>query len=82
MMELLNGSHAMAKAAIQSGCRFYSAYPMTPSTKLLEYFSAELPNHDGVCMLAESELEAIGMVWGALAPARAPRPAAARRAWP
>jgi 2-oxoglutarate ferredoxin oxidoreductase subunit alpha len=67
MMELLNGSEAMVRASIAAGCRFYAAYPMTPATKLLDYFAQHLPEAGGVCMNAESELEAVGMAWGALA---------------
>src|SRR5262244_3534425 len=62
---LLEGSHAIAEAAIQAGCRFYAGYPITPSTEILEYMSHRMPQVGGVCMNAESELEAIGMVWGA-----------------
>src|SRR5437016_3313293 len=62
---LMEGSHAIAEAAIQAGCRFYAGYPITPSTEILEYMSHRLPQVGGVCMNAESELEAINMVWGA-----------------
>jgi 2-oxoglutarate ferredoxin oxidoreductase subunit alpha len=62
---LMEGSCAMAEGAIQAGCRFYAGYPITPSTEILEYMSMRLPQVGGVCMNAESELEAIGMVWGA-----------------
>jgi 2-oxoglutarate ferredoxin oxidoreductase subunit alpha len=62
---LMEGSQALAEAAIQSGCRFYAGYPITPSTEILEYMSARMPQVGGVCMNAESEIEAIGMVWGA-----------------
>jgi 2-oxoglutarate ferredoxin oxidoreductase subunit alpha len=61
----MEGSAAMAEAAVQAGCRFYAGYPITPSTEILEYMSTRLPDVGGVCMNAESELEAIGMVWGA-----------------
>jgi len=61
----MEGSHAIAEAAIQAGCRFYAGYPITPSTEILEYMSHRLPQVGGVCMNAESELEAINMVWGA-----------------
>src|SRR5215470_6323294 len=62
---LMEGSAAMAEAAIQAGCRFYAGYPITPSTEILEYMSVRLPQVGGTCMNAESEIEAIGMVWGA-----------------
>jgi 2-oxoglutarate ferredoxin oxidoreductase subunit alpha len=61
----MEGSHAIAEAAIQAGCRFYAGYPITPSTEILEYMSHRLPQVGGVCMNAESEIEAINMVWGA-----------------
>jgi len=64
---LMEGSEAIACAAIASGCRFFAGYPMTPFTELLEHFAKKLPAAGGVCINAESELEAIGMTWGALA---------------
>ena len=64
---LMEGSEAMAEAAIVAGCRFFAGYPMTPFTELLESFAEKLPAADGVCINAESELEAVGMAWGALA---------------
>lgn len=62
---LMEGSHAVAESALQSGCRFYAGYPITPSTEILEYMAARMPGVGGVCMNAESEIEAINMVWGA-----------------
>ena len=64
---LMEGSEAMAEAAIACGCRFFAGYPMTPFTELLEHFATKLPDVGGVCVNAESELEAVGMTWGALA---------------
>ena len=62
---LMEGSAAMAESAVRAGCRFYAGYPITPSTEILEYMSVRLPEVGGTCMNAESEIEAIGMVWGA-----------------
>ena len=64
---LMEGSEAIARAAVAAGCRFFAGYPMTPFTEVLENFARVLPEVDGVCINAESELEAIGMAWGALA---------------
>ncbi|MBV8297063.1 MAG: hypothetical protein JO085_09515 [Acidimicrobiia bacterium] len=64
---LMEGSEAIAEAAIACGCRFFAGYPMTPFTELLENFAKKLPAVGGVCVNAESELEAVGMAWGALA---------------
>jgi len=61
----MEGSAAMAESAVRAGCRFYAGYPITPSTEILEYMSVRLPEVGGTCMNAESEIEAIGMVWGA-----------------
>ena len=65
--ELMEGSEALARAAIAAGCRFFAGYPMTPFTEVLEHFAKLLPDFGGVCINAESELEAVGMAWGALA---------------
>jgi 2-oxoglutarate/2-oxoacid ferredoxin oxidoreductase subunit alpha len=63
----MEGSVALAESAVQAGCRFYAGYPITPSTEILEYMSTRLPEVGGVCMNAESEIEAVHMVWGAAA---------------
>ena len=65
--QLLEGSEAIADAMIAAGCRFFAGYPMTPFTEILEHMAAKLPDVGGVCMNAESELEAVGMAWGAAA---------------
>ena len=64
---LMEGSEALARAAIVAGCRFFAGYPMTPFTEVLEHFARLLPDEGGACINAESELEAVGMAWGALA---------------
>jgi len=64
---LMEGSEAIAEAAIAAGCRFFSGYPMTPFTKVLECFAKRLPEEGGACINAESEIEAIGQAWGAAA---------------
>ncbi len=64
---LMEGSEAIAEAMILADCRFFAGYPMTPFTEILESMAKKLPAVGGVCMNAESELEAIGMAWGAAA---------------
>jgi 2-oxoglutarate/2-oxoacid ferredoxin oxidoreductase subunit alpha len=64
---LMEGSEAIADAMVAAGCRFFAGYPMTPFTEVLEHMAKKLPPVGGVCMNAESELEAIGMAWGAAA---------------
>jgi 2-oxoglutarate ferredoxin oxidoreductase subunit alpha len=65
--QLLEGSEAIAAAMVAAGCRFFAGYPMTPFTEVLESMARMLPPVGGVCMNAESELEAVGMCWGAAA---------------
>ncbi|MEX0665433.1 MAG: hypothetical protein WD598_11800 [Acidimicrobiia bacterium] len=62
----MEGSEAIALASIAAGCRFFAGYPMTPFTEVLEHFAKYLPDVGGACINAESELEAVGMAWGAL----------------
>ncbi|HEV8296870.1 MAG TPA: hypothetical protein VGQ20_06235 [Acidimicrobiales bacterium] len=62
---LMEGSEAIAESGVLAGCRFFTGYPMTPFTEVLEYFAAKLPAVGGHCINAESELEAVGMAWGA-----------------
>ena len=65
--QLLEGSDAIARAMVAHGCRFFAGYPMTPFTEILEHMGTLLPPVGGVCVNAESELEAIGLTWGAAA---------------
>ncbi len=65
--QLLEGAEAIAEAGIAAGCRFFAGYPMTPFTEVLEHFAKKLPAVGGTCINAESELEAVGMAWGAAA---------------
>jgi 2-oxoglutarate ferredoxin oxidoreductase subunit alpha len=66
-LRLLEGSEAIARAMVAAGCRFFAGYPMTPFTEVLEEMGKLLPEVGGTCINAESEIEAIGMVWGAAA---------------
>lgn len=66
-LRLLDGSEAMTEAAIAAGLRFYSGYPMSPSTNLLEAMASKLPQSGGVCINADTEIEGIMMASGAAA---------------
>lgn len=61
------GNEAAAEASIRAGCRFCSAYPITPQSEFLEYMAHRLPEVGGVFIQSESELSAINMVYGAAA---------------
>lgn len=64
---LLSGNDAIAKGAMDSGCRFYAGYPITPQNELTAYMGLHMPQEKGVFIQAESEVAAINMVFGASA---------------
>lgn len=66
-MKLMKGNEAIAEAAVLSGCRHYFGYPITPQNEVIEYMAARMPQVNGVCLQAESEIAAINMVYGAAA---------------
>ncbi|MGH9058813.1 MAG: hypothetical protein ACRDZY_04750, partial [Acidimicrobiales bacterium] len=65
--ELLQGSEAVARSAIAAGCTFFAGYPILPFTDLLEAMSRRMPEAGGVCIPAETEIEAVNMTLGAAA---------------
>ncbi len=67
MKELIKGTIAVARGAIDAGCRFYFGYPITPQNEIPEYLSRELPKVGGVFIQAESEIASINMLMGAAA---------------
>jgi 2-oxoglutarate ferredoxin oxidoreductase subunit alpha len=52
-------------AAIAAGCKFMSAYPMTPASPIMEYFAAKSDQYDLVMMHTEDEIAAINTAIGA-----------------
>lgn len=62
---LMKGNEAIAEAALRAGCRFYSGYPITPQTEILEYLSWRMDEVGGVFVQTESELAGINMLFGA-----------------
>jgi len=62
---LVNGNEAIALGALAAGCKFYSAYPMTPSTSIMNYLSSKIKQAEIVVEQAEDEIAAINMAIGA-----------------
>lgn len=62
---ILSGSQSLALGAIAAGLRFYSAYPMSPSTAIMEYLASKSVEADLVVEQAEDEIAAINMAIGA-----------------
>lgn len=62
---LIDGLQAIGMGALISGCKFYSAYPMTPSTGILNYLASKAEEYGLVVEQAEDEIAAINMAIGA-----------------
>jgi 2-oxoglutarate ferredoxin oxidoreductase subunit alpha len=62
---LLTGNEAISLGAIAAGCKFMSAYPMTPASSIMEYIAAKSEDFDLVMVHAEDEIAAINMAIGA-----------------
>ncbi len=62
---LLSGNTAIGLGAVAAGIRFYSAYPMSPSTSLLDFFNAQSSPMAIAVEQAEDEIAAINMAIGA-----------------
>ena len=63
--KFMAGNEAIAEAAVQAGCRYYFAYPITPQNEIGEYMAWRMPEVGGTFLQAESEVAAIYMVFGA-----------------
>ena len=64
---LMKGNEVIAEAALRAGCRFYSGYPITPQTEILEYLAKRMDEVGGTFVQTESELAGINMLLGAAA---------------
>lgn len=62
---LITGTSALALGAAQAGCRFMAAYPMTPSTGIINYFAKNQQKLGIFTEQAEDEIAAINMAVGA-----------------
>ena len=62
---LLSGNEAVALGAIAGGCQFYCAYPMSPSTGVMEFLAGRGAPFGIVVEQAEDEIAAINMAIGA-----------------
>lgn len=62
---LINGVEAIGLGAISSGLKFYAAYPMTPSTGIMNFLAEKAREYGIVVEQAEDEIAAINMALGA-----------------
>jgi len=64
-MHFMQGSEALAEAAIIAGCRFFAGYPITPASEIAEHLAKRLPQVDGIMIQMEDEIASIASVIGA-----------------
>jgi 2-oxoglutarate/2-oxoacid ferredoxin oxidoreductase subunit alpha len=62
---LISGIEAIGLGALSAGCKFYAAYPMTPSTGIMNYLAGKEKEFGIVVEQAEDEIAAINMALGA-----------------
>jgi 2-oxoglutarate ferredoxin oxidoreductase subunit alpha len=62
---LTDGNDICAAAAIFAGCTFFSGYPITPSTEIMQFLDREIWKYGGTVLQAEDEIAGLGAVVGA-----------------
>lgn len=62
---ILTGNDAVCMGAINAGCKFYAAYPMTPASSILHFMAAQERRFNIVVKHTEDEISAINMAIGA-----------------
>jgi 2-oxoglutarate ferredoxin oxidoreductase subunit alpha len=62
---VVSGNQATALGAIAAGCSFFSGYPITPASDVMEFLAAVLPKVGGAVIQAEDEISAMNMIIGA-----------------
>lgn len=61
----LTGNEALSVGAIKAGCKFFAAYPMTPSSPILHFLASKEREYNIVVKHTEDELAAMNMAIGA-----------------
>lgn len=64
-VKFLQGNEACVEGAIMAGMKFYSGYPITPSTEIAELSSVMLPKVGGKFIQMEDEIAGIAAAIGA-----------------
>ncbi len=62
---VLSGNDAIALGALYAGCRFFSGYPITPASEIMQLLAEELPRVGGTMYQAEDEIASIAAAQGA-----------------
>src|SRR3989338_528213 len=62
---LINGSETIALGALAAGCKFISAYPMSPSTGIMTYLASKSWEFNIMVEQSEDEIASINLALGA-----------------
>jgi 2-oxoglutarate ferredoxin oxidoreductase subunit alpha len=62
---LVSGNRLTALGALAAGCRFFSGYPITPSSEIYQTMMEELPRREGLAVAAPDEISALANCVGA-----------------
>ncbi|MBI5384188.1 MAG: 2-oxoacid:acceptor oxidoreductase subunit alpha [Verrucomicrobia bacterium] len=62
---VMTGNEATAYGMVAAGVRFGAAYPITPSSEIMEILRHELPKYGGTFVQCEDEIASVSMVLGA-----------------
>jgi len=62
---LISGNEALALGFLVAGGRFFTGYPITPASEILESMERHMPRFGGLAVQAEDELSAVNMAIGA-----------------
>lgn len=62
---LLSGTESIGIGALAGGCNFITAYPMSPSTGVIQFLARHSEEYGVVVEQAEDEISAINMIQGA-----------------
>ena len=62
---VMSGNDAIALGALYAGCRFFSGYPITPASEIMQLLADELPLVGGTMYQAEDEIASLAAVLGA-----------------
>ncbi len=60
----VQGNEACARGALAAGLQFFAGYPITPSTEIAEYLSAEMPRCGMRFLQMEDEIAAMAAIIG------------------
>jgi 2-oxoglutarate ferredoxin oxidoreductase subunit alpha len=65
--QLVSGNRLVALGAVAAGCRFFSGYPITPSSEIFQTMIEELPRpgNAGLALAAPDEISALAYCVGA-----------------